>query len=112
MRALALAPALLLAACGQPSAHAPAAPATPDPNGYAAKVAALSPPLRAGVMLRAIRDAGQQCQQVVASKAAPGTTPPAWIATCADRRQWVVGIGDDGTASVTAGADIARRGDS
>ncbi len=110
--ALTLAPALLLAACGQPSATAPAASATPDPNGYAAKVAALSAPLRAGVMLRAIRDAGQQCQQVTEAKAAPGASPPAWIATCTDGKQWVVGIADDGTASVTAGADIARRGGS
>ena len=109
MRIVLLAPLVLLAACGQP-APSPAPTATaPASNGYGAKVAALPEKQRAGVLMRAIRDAGQNCQQVVEATAAGAAgAPPAWVATCDDKRQWVVAIADDGTATVADARDFAR----
>ena len=110
MRQLLLAPILLLAACGQPAREAVPANAAPAADGYAAKVAALPVRQRAGVLLRAIRDAGQDCQQVIeASRAAATGGPPAWVATCDDHRRWVVVVADDGTATVVAANDVARQ---
>jgi hypothetical protein len=109
MRLFLLAPFALLAACGQPSpAPAPTATAAAA-NGYAAKVAALAPAQRAGVMMRAIRDGGQDCQKVVTVvPAGTGGTPQGWLATCDDQRQWVVAIADDGSATVANAKDVAR----
>lgn len=97
---------ILVAGCHQP-APAPAPAASPTAGGYAAKIAGLPDTLRAGVMLRAIRDAGQDCQRVIGSEPASGATPPAWIATCDDKHRWVVSIADDGTATVIDGKDAA-----
>ena len=95
---------LLLAACGQPTpVPAPTATAAAA-NGYASKVAALSPRLRAGVLLRAVRDAGQDCQSVGDQKQ---VAPAAWLATCDGQRRWVVAIGGDGTATVVDAKDVA-----
>ncbi len=112
MRQSILLPLVLLAACGQPSRDAaPAnANATPTAGGYDAKVAALPAAQRAGVLLRAIRDAGQDCQQVVdASRATTTGGPPAWVATCDDHHQWVVVVADDGSATVVDAKDVARQ---
>ena len=103
----ALLPALLLAGCGQPSAPAPAP--TQTASGYVAKVRALSARQRDGVLLRAIRDAGRDCQGVIAqtpAETAGGSA--AWLATCDDKVQWVVVIADDGTATVASARDVAR----
>lgn len=56
---------------------------------------------RAGVMLRAIRDARQPCQNVVEAPAssAPNATP-VYLATCEDGAVYAVAIQDDGTAIV------------
>lgn len=101
---------VLLAACGQP-APSPAPTATvPAADSYGAKVAALPEKLRAGVLLRAIRDAGQNCQAVVTAVAAGNAGgPPAWVATCDDKRRWVVAIADDGTATVVDAKDLASQ---
>lgn len=106
MRALLSLPLLVsAAACGAPAPDV-SANAVNTANGYAAKVAALPDKLRGGVLLRAIRDAGQNCQQVVDQKRA-GTA--AWVATCEDHGQWVIAVADDGTATVADARDVARR---
>ncbi len=97
----------LLAGCDGP-APAPR-PTAAAAAGYAAKVAALSDTLRAGVLLRAIRDAGQPCQKVVSAQPAGRSGAfPAWAVTCDDHGQWVVAIADDGTAIVANARDLAR----
>ena len=100
----------LLAGCGGPARQPDAAPTAPAADGYAAKVAALPAGQRVGVFLRAIRDAGQDCQRVVeATTVGAAGSPPAWLATCDDKRRWVVAIADDGTATVVAAKDLARQ---
>lgn len=99
-----------LAACGGPAAPAPAPTHTAAASGYVAKVTALPDKQRAGVLLRAIRDAGRDCQAVVAQVPA-GTqgTSGAWVATCDDKAHWVVQIADDGTATVADAREVERQ---
>ena len=108
--ACALAALASLAACSGPSRDAAPAHAAPAADGYVAKVAGLSAPLRAGVLLRAIRDGGQNCQQVIDGQPVAGAgVPSTWVATCEDHRRWVVAIADDGGATVADAKDVARQ---
>ena len=108
---LPLAASLALAGCGGGGATpAPTPTATVSANGYVAKVRALPERQRAGVLLRAIRDAERDCQSVTAQTPA-GTqgANAAWVATCDGRTHWVVQIADDGTATVVDAQDVARQ---
>ncbi|WP_125471528.1 MULTISPECIES: hypothetical protein [unclassified Sphingomonas] len=103
-----LTPALLaLAGCGSAAnGDAPgnsAKPASVKPDGFASKVVALTEPQRQGVILRAIRDAGNDCQGVVGTRRQPDGVNgrPAWAATCQNGSNWLVSFGDDGLARVT-----------
>lgn len=108
MRVLAMTvPAMaLLASCG-PSNEGTSNAATPTvvakPGGFAEKVVALSEPQRRGVILRAIRDAGNACQGVIGTRRQPAGIDglPAWAATCQDGSNWLISFGDDGMARVT-----------
>jgi hypothetical protein len=118
---------VLLAACGQP-ASTPADTATNAASpavehGYIAKVQALNPGQRAGVLFRAIeKGGGKDCQGVAkvdaigtresTTRTAAGTSAssagqPTWRVTCSEGSQWTVTLGDDGTALVT-GASAGR----
>lgn len=56
---------------------------------------------RNGVLIRAIRDAGQDCQQVEASELiATSNNLPVYMATCHGGAVYAVAIRDDGTAQV------------
>ena len=99
-----LAPALLtLGACQQPSNEAPSVPEPVTTVGnYVARVEALGERQRFGVLFRAVRDAGQDCQELTdatATKTIDGR--PAWIVTCDARTRWTVVLSNDGTALVT-----------
>lgn len=106
MRApLLLSPFVLLAACGQPAPQQTntASPA-PKETGYIARVQALPPGQREGVLFRAIRSSGgQSCQEIkqVEPLPTPPSGQPAWRVTCLDGGQWRVALTDDGTALVT-----------
>lgn len=93
--------ALALAACEQQPA--PPKPA-PVEHGYIARVAALTPREREGVLFRAIQSGGgAACQGVKQVENLPKTPQgqPAWRVTCDDGYQWAVALADDGTATVT-----------
>ena len=80
--------------------------ATAESTGNA--VAALSEGQRNAVFIRAIRDAGLECQHVQSSTPA-GTYRgmPVWRATCRGDRHWTIVIGPNNEAQIL-NADEAR----
>ena len=100
--------ALPLAGCG-PASEPVATTNTTTPDDYVARVKALSPGQRDGVLLRAVRDAGRDCQQVTKSEAIPDVMgAPAWTATCDNGGIWVVALNPGGVATVTSAKDIVE----
>lgn len=103
---LAALPLLPLAACGEPQRQPKA---TPTVSGYIARVQALSPAQRQGVLFRAIQASpgnGQRCHaitQVESMPPGPGGQP-IWRVTCTDGGQWAVALADNGIAQVTGAA--------
>ena len=94
---------LWLAACGTENTSGSSASgndlAAAVPAGE--RVAALPEPQRNAVFIRAIRDAGQDCQQVESSQRG-GTYQgmPVWQAACSGGGNWTIVIADDGTAQM------------
>lgn len=106
----ALAPLVLIAACGGSPAGNTAEPvtnaATSDGN-TAATIRDLPVGQRTAVLLRAIRDAGRDCQGVTeATEVTAAGSPPTWAATCEDGAQWIVAIGANGVATVTSRSEL------
>lgn len=102
MRTILLTLPLALAACdGKPAASPPA---PQGPSAFQTQVAALPEAQRNAVFIRAIRDAGQDCQGVTRSEAqsVAAGSDPVWHATCSDKATYAVVIGRDGTATVVA----------
>lgn len=110
--ALLAAPLALLAACGSPdrtpeTTGNAAAPAT----DYAQRVRALPEGQRTAVFLRAIRDAGRDCQTVTeATEVTAQGGPATWSALCDNGARWVVAITPDGTATVVDQAALRGKG--
>ena len=109
-----IAAGIALAACtpggserNEANGSEPAAAATPTTSSanatdYVAQVRTMAPKLRQATFLRAIRDAGQECQQVIAEQPAGGEQSDAvWSAVCEDHRGWMITIAPDGNAKVT-----------
>lgn len=106
---------MLLAGCNQTDTAQEASPAPKAGKGggtdYVAAVRDMPEAQRRATFLRAIRDAGQACQQVVEDRAdaAPatserdGTTAGAasWGVRCEDGRGWLITMAPDGNAKVT-----------
>lgn len=65
------------------------------------RLAALSDRQRNAVFIRAIRDAGLECQHVDWST--PSGTyrgMPVWTAACARNQVWIIAVGNDGVAQI------------
>jgi hypothetical protein len=80
------------------------AAAAPAPGGtdYVAEVRGMTPEVRKATFLRAIRDAKQACQQVIAEQDAGQVDgAAAWTVRCEDKRGWMITIARDGNAKVT-----------
>lgn len=72
------------------------------------QVAALSEGQRDAVFIRAIRDAGFDCQHVERSvPAGPVRNMPAWRATCQGGAEWTIVVAPDGSAQVIPPAGAA-----
>lgn len=102
---LSIAAVAALAACA-PSNEAGnnATAAAPADGGtdYVAEVRKMTPKVRKATFLRAIRDAQQACQQVIAEQDAGQVDgAAAWTVRCEDKRGWMVTIARDGNAKVT-----------
>lgn len=101
MRAATLIPLLFaLAACGGgQNAAAPAA--GPGNESAGNRVASLSEGQRNAVFIRAIRDAGLDCQHVERSVPAGSYREmPVWMATCQGGHEWTIVISPDGGAQI------------
>lgn len=87
------------AANAQTNAPAPAAAGgTSDAQN---RVRSLPEGQRNGVLIRAIRDAKQNCQQVEQSELTQtSNNVPVYMATCDDGAVYAVAIADDGSATV------------
>ena len=92
---------LALGGCDGGSPPAPAPTKQPAANAYKARIEALPAAQRDAVFLRAVRDAGHDCQGVIGS-AYNGEHfgMPAWAARCRDGRDWLIMLGRDGRAHV------------
>ncbi|HEV2567275.1 hypothetical protein [Sphingomonas sp.] len=111
---LAIAAGAALAACtpatdeGNSSNAATSAPAA-NGTDYVAEIRTMAPEQRKATFLRAIRDAQQACQQVVAEQdAGPMNGEAAWTVRCEDGRGWMIVIARDGNAKVTG--PVAAKG--
>jgi hypothetical protein len=107
MPALLIAP-LLLAACGQgASSDQPTTNVTVPEGDYAQAIRTMPQGQRVGVMFRAIRDAGRECQQVTDVKEAKDIEgAPTWVAVCNGNARWLVAIDAGGIATVTNATEL------
>lgn len=98
--------ALGLAGCQQPAADnadAPTGRPSAPTGNYIAQIDALGAPQRQLVLFRAIRDAGEDCQNTTKVERLPDLEGRAlWRVTCRGGGQFAVQIGNDGVANVTA----------
>ena len=75
-----------------------------EPAGM--QVAALSDGQRNAVFIRAIRDAGLDCQHVRRSvQTGNAQDMPVWRATCQGGAEYMIAIGADGTAQILPGGN-------
>ncbi|WP_375427987.1 hypothetical protein [uncultured Sphingomonas sp.] len=105
MRALIMLP-FVLAACDQAMDTNAAAAANADAparlSAVQQRVIDLSPQLRDGVLFRAIRDGGAECQGVAATaREADQDGRPVWSSRCTEGSAYMIAIGADGVAQVT-----------
>ena len=105
--AAALGLALALAGCGDDAAPPPANDAASnDSVDVAEQLAALPEGQRNGVFIRAIRDAGEECQHVIASsRAGEYQGRPVWSAQCDGGSSWTIVVTRDGTAQMINDAE-------
>jgi hypothetical protein len=99
---------MLLAACGDPAAPPQPTPSPSATRDVLATVAALPPRQRDGVLFRAIRDSGRECQAI--SDVRPQPTEDAtlaWLALCDGREQWLVQMNRAGVATVIGAKEAA-----
>ena len=77
--------------------------AVPSPLAYQQELMGMTDMARNAVFLRAIRDAGRDCQEVTGSTyLGVQQDAPSWSATCRNESEWVILIGGDGIAQVVS----------
>lgn len=91
----------ILSACDREAKRSQVKTITVEEGGYKKRVDALAPRQRDALFLRAIRDAGQDCQQVVGSAYNDvHFGMPSWAVRCRDGRDWMIMLGKSGNAHV------------
>ena len=111
-RLLALTVMLALAGCGSAPEQEKTVKA-PDEDGpdYVQAIRTMSEGQRNGVMIRAIRDAKQDCQDVTrVVELPPVRGNGAWNATCRNGMSWTVIVERNGDATVTNAPNPAPAG--
>ena len=98
--------ALALAGCGDRTAREANRAEANETTDVANQLAALSDGQRNAVFIRAIRDAGEDCQQVESSvRAGEYQGMPVWSAQCAGGASWTIVVTRDGTAQLINDAE-------
>lgn len=106
-----LAITLATAGCGPAATEQEQTGITVPAGDEQARLEAMPEAQRDAVFLRAIRDAGRDCQNVEQSTSQGEISgAPAWTATCDNGSQWVIVIGRDGIAQVTNAAELKAAG--
>ena len=104
MRTILIATGLVLALAGCGGERRDEAARQPETNqgaDVANQLAALPEGQRNGVFIRAIRDAGEDCQHVIASsRAGEYQGMPVWSAQCDGGASWTIVVTRDGTAQL------------
>ncbi|HEX8639967.1 MAG TPA: hypothetical protein VF704_02310 [Allosphingosinicella sp.] len=98
---------LSLAACGGTDRETAAETAVANgAESVANRLEAMPEGQRKAVFIRAIQDAGQECQHVESSqRAGEHQGFPVWNATCAGGGTWTIVVREDGTANVLNAAE-------
>ena len=93
--------ALALVACGEREARQADSAGNDAGADLANQLAALPDGQRNAVFIRAIRDAGEDCQHVETSvRAGEYQGMPVWSAQCAGGASWTIVVSRDGTAQL------------
>lgn len=92
---------IALAGCGDTTSADENAIEVPGPEAYQQELQSMEEGARNAVFIRAIRDAGQECQHVESSSLAGEEQGfPVWEARCAESGVWKIVIQNDGVAQV------------
>ena len=90
----------MLSACGSDGGSAPAANQTAGTD-YRQRLETMTEGQRNAVFIRAIRDAGLECQHVQGSvPAGEYRGMPVWDVRCPGDRNWTIVVTGDGTAQI------------
>ena len=98
---------LLLAACDKGAPERTVRDIEVPEGNYQERLVSMPEGERNAVFIRAIRDAGRDCQQVTSS-ALQGERggQPLWTARCNDGGEWIILIGRGGIAQVANAAEL------
>jgi hypothetical protein len=92
---------LVLSACDGSEREPQAKPAAAPEVDYKARIDRLSAAQRDALFLRAVRDAGHDCQQVVGSAfSGEHFGMPGWVARCGNGADWLIMLSKGGRALV------------
>ncbi len=93
---------IMTAACGRGDRAAPDQTINPAGNGSdAARLETLSDGQRNAVFIRAIRDAGLECQHVDwSTRSGTYRGMPVWTAACSRNQVWTIVVAADGVAQI------------
>lgn len=98
---------MLLVACDGGAPQQETADITVPEGNTQARLETMPEAQRNAVFIRAIRDAGRECQHVQSSaESGEINNAPAWTATCDNGVQWTIAIGRDGVAQVMSTAEL------
>lgn len=98
--------AIALAACGDVEPVNEQAVQVPNSAATQTALEDLPEGQRNGVFIRAIRDAGRECQHVESSRQTGEAQGfPIWTARCTDSGEWNIVIANDGTAQVISASE-------
>lgn len=104
---IAIAAIALLAACESGEPEQDVRDINVAGGDYPQRIGTMPEGERNAVFIRAIRDAGRDCQHVQTSARQPDRNgQPVWTATCDDGGNWVIVIGEDGIAQVASFAEL------